>query len=111
MFIKQKNFISFRIEFVDFIFSCSERVLSLFSFIILHSSGFITVKAKLMPFSCFLFSSSNGSTENIFEFLFWEVYVIISMWMWVLSWIISIILPSGFRSQVSWVSKTPVFDI
>lgn len=111
MFFKIENSAGFLIECIDLIFGGSERVLSLLSFKVLHSSGVSSVKTKLMLLSQFLFSCTNGSTENIFVFLFREVNVIISMWMWVFSNIISIILPSVLRSQVSWVSEAPVFDV
>ena len=78
---------------------------------ILHGSGVLSEHTELMFFSLGKFSLSNGSSENIFVLLFFEVDVIISVRMWVLSWIISIILPSRLRSQVSWVAEAPVLDV
>jgi len=60
---------------------------------------------------CFFFCSITlGTTENIFVFLFGEINVIESVWMWIYSWVISIVLPSRVRSHIVWMAKSPVFD-
>ena len=54
---------------------------------------------------------SQGTTEDIFVLLLWEVDIIVSVWMREFSWVISVILPGGIRSEVLWISIGPVLDL
>ena len=54
---------------------------------------------------------SLGTSEDIFVLLLWEVGIIVSVWMREFNWVISVILPSGVRSHVLWMSIGPVLDL
>lgn len=56
-------------------------------------------------------SGSESSSENILILLLWEVHIIISMWMRELSWVVSVILPSGVSSKILGVAVAPVLDL
>lgn len=54
---------------------------------------------------------SEGTSEDVSVLLLWEVLVIVSVRMWVLSWVISIILPGRVTSEVRWMSIRPALNI
>lgn len=54
---------------------------------------------------------TEGSSEDILVLLLWEVHIIVSMWVWELSWVVSVILPSGVSSKIFGVTITPVLDL
>ena len=56
-------------------------------------------------------SSTDGTSEHILVLLLWEVHVIVSVWMRVLRWVISVILPGRFGSQVLWMAIAPVLAL
>jgi hypothetical protein len=88
-----------------------EGALSLFCLVLHHSGGLTRDKTDLM-FIGFLGSClSEGTSKDVSVFLLWEVYIIVPMWVRILSWIISIILPSGVASQVLWMTILPALDI
>jgi len=76
-----------------------------------HSGRFSREKADLVSLSFSSGSGTEGSTEDIFVFLLWEVYIIVSVRMAISSWVISIILPGWLGSEVLWKTIGPVFDI
>lgn len=55
-------------------------------------------------------SRALGTTEDVRVLLLGEVHVIHSVWMWELSWIITIVLPSGVGSHVLCATVSPVLD-
>ena len=73
--------------------------------------GFSSGNADLVLLKLLSHSSSEGSSEDIFILLLWEVHIIISVWMRVLSWVVSVILPSGVSSKIFGVAVTPVLDL
>lgn len=52
-----------------------------------------------------------GTAEYVSVLLLIEVHVIVSMWMWELDWIITIVLPSGVGSHVLSATIGPVLDL
>jgi hypothetical protein len=64
-----------------------------------------------MVLELYTHTGTEGSSEDILVLLFWEVHIIVSMWMWELSWVVSIILPKGVRSKIFRVTITPVLDL
>ena len=53
---------------------------------------------------------SLGTAEDISVLLFLEIHVIVSVWVRILGWIITIILPSGVGSHVLSATISPVPD-
>ena len=76
-----------------------------------HSSGLSTDETDLVSIGLLLSSGSKGTTEEISVLLLWEVHIIKSMGMWVLSWIISVILPGRVASKVLWMTVVPALDV
>lgn len=76
-----------------------------------HGGGNTTDETNVVVVSLLLGALSDGTTEDILVLLLWEVDIIVSVWMWVLSNIISVILPSRVRSKVSWVTEAPVLHV
>ena len=54
---------------------------------------------------------SEGSSEHILVLLLWEVHIIVSMWVRILSWVVSVIFPGGVGPEVLWMAITPVLDL
>ena len=100
----------FGVGCVDFSNSGFKRSFSKISLVFNYSSWSSWHNTNVMSFVLGGVSVTFGSSENILVFLFWEVRIIISVSMWILHWIISVILPCWFGSQISWVTITPVLD-
>jgi len=90
--------------------SFCEWILSFLRSVLHHSSWNTTHKANSVSISFFLLGISKGTSEHILVLLFWEIDIIVSVWMWVLSEIVSIILPGRISSQVICGSEWPVLD-
>lgn len=90
--------------------SRSQGFLSLISLSLHHGGRHIAEKADLMLVVFVSVVVSHSSSENISVLLLWEVDIIESVWMWVLYWVVSVILPGGVGSHVLWMSVAPVLD-
>ena len=99
------------VHIVNLGFSSREWCFALCSFMINHSSRFSLEEMDRVAISFCILCSTQGTSEYIFIFLLWEVHIIISMWMRILSWVISVILPSWITSQVLWRTKGPVLYV
>ena len=75
-----------------------------------HGGGHIAEQTDLVLVGLFSCLSSNGTAENVLVLLLWEVHIIVSVRMRVLSWVVSVILPGGVGPQVRWVAESPVLD-
>jgi len=76
-----------------------------------HTSRFSTGQADIVLVELGSLGGSHGSTEHILVLLVWEIDIIVSVWMWVFSRVVSIVLPGGSSSKISWMSVSPVLDV
>jgi len=84
---------------------------SLFLSSLSHGGRNTTEQANVVFIMLFCGCCSQGTSEDIFILLLWEVGIIVSVWMREFSWVISVILPSGIGSKILWVTIGPVLDL
>jgi hypothetical protein len=99
------------VEVIDFASNIFKRGFSLLGLVSQYGIGSIIEVAKGVLITVIALSISEGSAEDVSVLLLWEVLVIVSVRMWVFSWVISIILPGGITSQVLWMSIRPALNI
>jgi len=99
------------LELVDLGNSCGEGGLLLLGLVLVHGGGSAIEEAELVLLSLLSGGSTESTSEDILVLLLWEVHVIVSVWVRVFGWIISIILPGGGGSQVLWMAIAPVLAL
>jgi len=99
------------VQSIDGLGSCLKGRYSFSLGCLSHGGRNTTEQANVVPIMLSRGCCSLGTSEDIFVLLLWEVGIIVSVWMREFNWVISVILPSGVRSHVLWMSVGPVLDL
>lgn len=101
----------FLVQSIDGLGSFLKGRKSLFLGLLHHGGRYTTEQANVVLIMLNRGCCSQGTSEDIFVLLLWEVGIIVSVWMREFSWVISVILPGRVGSEVLWVSIGPVLDL
>jgi hypothetical protein len=101
----------FFVEFIDGLGGSLDGLLSLLALSRHHGTRHIAEETNSVSISLCFSTSSKGTSEHISVLLIWEVDIIVSVRVWVLNWVVSVILPCRVGSQVLGSTVTPVLDI
>ena len=99
------------VEVIDQSDGSLEGALSLLSLVLHHGGRLATDKTNLVLIGLLGCSLSKGTSEDVSVFLCWEVHIIVPMWVRILSWIISVILPGRVASKTLWMTVVPGLNI
>jgi len=99
------------VEAVHFLGDVAELGNSLFALVLLDGlrSVALEVQFELLLFG--LVGFSDGTSKEVFVFLFWEVHIVVSVRMRVLGWVVSVIFVDGVGAKFSSVLPGLEFEI
>jgi len=80
------------VELFDFL-DGSEEVGSLFGLVLADRGRGAVEKAELVLFVVLALGSALGTSEEVLEFLFWEVHIVVTMRVRVFCGVVAVILP------------------